>query len=216
MKIAALSEVTGVSVPTLKYYLREGLLPPGVATAVNQAEYDDHHVRRVRLIRALLELGGLSVARVPRSSPPSRTPRCPSTTPSARPRTRWSPRRDRSGTPYEAAMAEVDRFVRRHRLRVREDAAVREMLADALVALVGFGWFADDVPDGRIFDHLVPGLRATAELEVATTPVAERDRQVEHVVVGTVVFEMAAAAVRRMALEHASARRFGRATARRR
>ena len=216
MKIAALSEVTGVSVPTLKYYLREGLLPPGVATAVNQAEYDDHHVRRVRLIRALLELGGLSVARVAQVVAAVEDTTVPIHDAFGTAQDAMVARRDRSGLPYEAAMAEVDRFVRRHRLRVREDAAVREMLADALVALVGFGWFADDVPDGRIFDHLVPGLRATAELEVATTPVAERDRQVEHVVVGTVVFEMAAAAVRRMALEHASARRFGRANARRR
>ncbi|MEY4229785.1 MAG: hypothetical protein RLZZ362_634 [Actinomycetota bacterium] len=64
MKIAGLSTATGVTVATLKYYLREGLLHAGAATAVNQAEYDESHVRRVRLIRALVELGRLSLADV--------------------------------------------------------------------------------------------------------------------------------------------------------
>ena len=48
-----------------------------------------------------------------------------------------------------------------------------------------------------------------AEREVATTPhPALRAQQVEHTVVGTVVFEVAYAALRRMALEHASAQRW--------
>jgi DNA-binding transcriptional MerR regulator len=51
-----------VAVPTIKYYLREGLLPPGVATAANQADYTEEHVRRLRLIRALIDVGGVSVA----------------------------------------------------------------------------------------------------------------------------------------------------------
>jgi DNA-binding transcriptional MerR regulator len=61
MKMAELSRVTDVPVTTLKYYLREGLLPQGRVTAVNQADYDHDHVRRVRLVRALLDLGGLGV-----------------------------------------------------------------------------------------------------------------------------------------------------------
>lgn len=58
MRIAALSDATGLPVATLKYYLREGLLHPGTATAVNQSAYDDSHIRRARLVRALLELAG--------------------------------------------------------------------------------------------------------------------------------------------------------------
>ncbi|BCJ69537.1 hypothetical protein Prubr_65580 [Polymorphospora rubra] len=46
----------------MKYYQREGLLPEGVRSAPNQVDYGDAHVHRVRLIRALLETGGLSVA----------------------------------------------------------------------------------------------------------------------------------------------------------
>jgi DNA-binding transcriptional MerR regulator len=51
-----------VPIPTIKYYLREGLLAPGVATAANQADYTEEHERRLRLIRALIDVGGVSIA----------------------------------------------------------------------------------------------------------------------------------------------------------
>jgi DNA-binding transcriptional MerR regulator len=60
--MSQLSESSGVAVATIKYYLREGLLPAGVATSANQASYSDEHVARLRLIRALIEVGGLPVA----------------------------------------------------------------------------------------------------------------------------------------------------------
>ncbi|MFF9486262.1 MerR family transcriptional regulator [Streptomyces sp. NPDC014676] len=62
MRISELSRRSGVSNATIKYYLREGLLPPGRATAATQAEYDGTHLRRLRLIRALTGVRGLSVA----------------------------------------------------------------------------------------------------------------------------------------------------------
>ncbi|MER6414551.1 MerR family transcriptional regulator [Streptomyces humidus] len=61
MRISELSRRSGVSVTTIKYYLREGLLPPGRQTAATQAEYDDQHLHRLRLIRALTGVRGLSV-----------------------------------------------------------------------------------------------------------------------------------------------------------
>lgn len=66
MRMSELSTATGVAVPTLKFYLREQLLHPGERTSPNQAQYDDGHVERVRLVRALLEVGGLSVAQAAR------------------------------------------------------------------------------------------------------------------------------------------------------
>ena len=48
---------------SVKYYLREGLLMPGTATAANQAEYGEEHVRRLGLIKALTDVVGLSVAK---------------------------------------------------------------------------------------------------------------------------------------------------------
>ena len=62
MRIGDLSRRTDVSVASIKYYLREGLLPPGELTSPNQARYGEAHVRRLRLIRALVDVGGLSIA----------------------------------------------------------------------------------------------------------------------------------------------------------
>ncbi|MGI5375519.1 MerR family transcriptional regulator [Streptomyces sp. CA-251387] len=62
MRISELSRRSGVPNATIKYYLREGLLPPGRATAATQAEYDESHLKRLRLIRALVGVRGLSVA----------------------------------------------------------------------------------------------------------------------------------------------------------
>ena len=62
MRISRLSEQSGAPVSTLKYYLREGLLHEGERLSGNQTDYDETHVQRVRLVRALLETGGLSIA----------------------------------------------------------------------------------------------------------------------------------------------------------
>lgn len=64
MKMRELSNTTSVPVPTIKYYIREGLLPPGRALGANQSEYDESHVHRLSLIRALREVGGLGVATI--------------------------------------------------------------------------------------------------------------------------------------------------------
>ena len=62
MRISELSSQTGVPVATIKFYLRENLLHEGVRTSATQAQYDESHVARLRLIRALLGPAGLSVA----------------------------------------------------------------------------------------------------------------------------------------------------------
>ena len=64
MRISELAETTGVPVHTVKYYLREGLLMPGEATSRTRAEYGPEHVERVRLVRALVEHGGVGIAGV--------------------------------------------------------------------------------------------------------------------------------------------------------
>lgn len=66
MRMAELSERSGVPVATLKYYLREGLLPPGESEGATRARYAAAHLERVRLIRALVESAGLSIADVRR------------------------------------------------------------------------------------------------------------------------------------------------------
>lgn len=78
MRISELAETTGVPVHTLKFYLREGVLPPGDATSRTRADYGEAHVERVRLVRALVEHGGVSIGDIRSivgaldSPPPSR------------------------------------------------------------------------------------------------------------------------------------------------
>lgn len=212
MKIAALSATTGVSVATLKYYLREGLLHPGVATAVNQADYDDAHVQRVRLVRALVELGRLSIADVARVLAAVDDERIPIHTAFGVAQDAMVPRGERDDPLHAAAMAEVDRLVERHGLRVRPQAEVRSMLADALVAMSRFEMFGPvaegQVIAGDLLDDTVTAAIAEATASIDYVPDGERSAQMTVVVVGTVVYEVATAAIRRMALEHASAVRF--------
>ncbi|MFC8432791.1 MerR family transcriptional regulator [Streptomyces sp. NPDC057253] len=64
MRLAELSERSGVSTATIKYYLREGLLAPGRQINATTAEYDEEHLRRLRLVRAMIQVGRLPVATV--------------------------------------------------------------------------------------------------------------------------------------------------------
>src|SRR5262245_1621088 len=61
MKIAELSRRAAVPIPTIKFYIREGMLPRGVPTGRTQAAYGDAHLERLRLIGALQQ-AGLSLA----------------------------------------------------------------------------------------------------------------------------------------------------------
>lgn len=64
MRLTELSERSGTSTATIKYYLREGLLPSGRRISATQSEYEESHLRRLRLIRALTQVGRLPVATV--------------------------------------------------------------------------------------------------------------------------------------------------------
>ena len=62
MRMAEFSTTSGIPVATIKYYLREKLLPAGESETANQASYGAAHLDRLRLIRALIDVGELSVA----------------------------------------------------------------------------------------------------------------------------------------------------------
>lgn len=64
MRIAELGRTCGASTPAIKHHIREGLLPAGRLTSSDQARHTEDHAHRLRLVRAPLELGGLSVAKV--------------------------------------------------------------------------------------------------------------------------------------------------------
>ena len=55
LRIGELAEASGVPVPTIKHYLREGLLPEPVKTSRNMAYYPPEFVDRIKLIKRLQE-----------------------------------------------------------------------------------------------------------------------------------------------------------------
>lgn len=64
MTLSELSSRSGVSTATIKYYLREGLLPRGQRAAATRAEYGEEHLHRLRLLRTLIGVRQLSVGAV--------------------------------------------------------------------------------------------------------------------------------------------------------
>lgn len=64
MRISELAEQSGMPIATLKFYIREGMLPRGEATSATRAEYGEEHLVRLRLISALADVRGLPLTRV--------------------------------------------------------------------------------------------------------------------------------------------------------
>jgi DNA-binding transcriptional MerR regulator len=207
VRISELSAATGVSVPTIKYYLREGLLPRGTPTGPNQAAYDEAHVRRLRLIRALIDVGGLGIAVVRRVLAAIDDRSLSTHQLLGVAHHALGPDVPDGPVPEDLARAlrDVDRFIDELGWRVGPDAPARGALAEALVTLRRLGRPVDPdvfVPYARLVDEL-----AAMELDTVAhdAPVAEA---VEQSVVGTVVYEAALVAMRRLALEHRAAARF--------
>lgn len=57
MKIGEIAATTGVNVETIRYYEREGLVPPPARTASNYRSYGEEHRRRLTFIRRARDLG---------------------------------------------------------------------------------------------------------------------------------------------------------------
>ena len=55
LRMSELAKASGVPVPTIKHYLREGLLPEPVKTSRNMAYYPPEFVERIQLIKRLQE-----------------------------------------------------------------------------------------------------------------------------------------------------------------
>jgi DNA-binding transcriptional MerR regulator len=201
-----LSKRSGVPIPTIKYYLREGLLPPGDATAANQADYSDDHLRRLKLIRALIDVGGVSVA----GARDVVAALADDTTPpigllgvaqnAIMPRRR--PGRD---TPeWAAARARVTALIDARGWLSDPDTPIMDTAADALAASVTLGIT-------ELADHL-DGYADTASSLAASEVDIVLDRadpagRMEAVVLGTVLGEALFGALRMLAHQHESARR---------
>ena len=66
MRLAELSARAGVPRSTIKYYIRQGILPPGDSLGRNQASYGPEHLERLRLVAALREVASLGLAVIAR------------------------------------------------------------------------------------------------------------------------------------------------------
>ncbi|MEU8622887.1 MerR family transcriptional regulator [Streptomyces sp. NPDC048623] len=212
MRIGELSRRTGVSVPTIKYYVREGLLPAGQLTSPNQASYDETHTRRLRLIRALIDVGGLSVAGVREVIEAVDDPAQPvhmmlgSVAEQVVPQYEGEDGSEQ-GEQLTAARKTVAELIARRGWRSYPEAPAAEALAVALAALenAGHGAFAAAVLD----DYATAAERVgQVDVEFVARNVV-REELVESVVVGTVLGDAVFAALRRLAHIDASGRVFG-------
>lgn len=210
MRISGLAERTGVPVATVKYYLREGLLPPGRATSRTQAVYDEAHVERVRLIRALTEVGGLSLATVGRVLESIEAPDV------ERLGVLGAAQRSLLGEEFvEVGPApdpdEVEHGVSRARDLVRTrgwQVDLRDPVLDRLDA----AWLACDHAglglDERRMHGYAAAVERVAETDVDSVP-SEPHAAVRHVVLGTVLVDPVLAALRRLAQQHVAVSRHG-------
>ncbi|GAA2809691.1 MerR family transcriptional regulator [Streptomyces showdoensis] len=210
MRIGELSRRAGVSVPTIKYYVREGLLPAGRLTSPNQASYEETHVRRLRLIRALLDVGGLSVAGIREVIEAIDDPERPVHKVLGAAADRVVPQYEgERGDDLLAARAAVADLLARRGWRTDDRAPAAEALAVALAALesVGHGAFAE------LLDAYADAAEQVARVDVDyVARNVVREELVESVVVGTVLGDAMFAALRRLAHVDASDRVFGAGT----
>ncbi|MFI9114695.1 MerR family transcriptional regulator [Streptomyces venezuelae] len=210
MRIGELSRRTGVSIPTIKFYVREGLLPAGELTSPNQASYGETHVQRLRLIRALLDVGGLSVAAIREvivalDDPERSVHKLLGTVASG-----LVPRYDReSHAGIEEARKQVTALIAARGWRVGEGNPASEALAVALAAVdeAGHGSFVEVLDAYADAAERVAG----ADLDFVARNVA-REELVESVVVGTVIGDAIFSALRRMAHTDTSDRMYGETT----
>ncbi|MDA2892885.1 MerR family transcriptional regulator [Mycolicibacterium sp. BiH015] len=206
MQLSELSEQSGVTVSTIKYYLREGLLPPGEKRGERRADYGKKHVARLRLLRVLREVGDVSVADlkgiVAAIDDRSRSVH------------------QMFGAAFDALTKSPDRVAdasSRNRadqlveeagwVAVRSDSPERERLAYLLHAVSDLGAHLEPQEWRRYLD-LVDSLAAFEVNRLhPDDPAADRDVLLRRMVVGQVVFGELVLSLRRLAHEHHSAQR---------
>ncbi|NUT50456.1 MAG: MerR family transcriptional regulator [Saccharothrix sp.] len=191
MRIAELSRRSGVPVPTIKYYLREGLLPAGELTSPNQARYAESHLHRLRLVRAMVEFGGLSIAAVREvlgalDDPEKSLHKAMGTLSAA-----MAP--PETGGEDEVAREQARAFVERQGWVYRPKSYAHKALVGVLATAreVGHDRFVETL------DGLADAARPVGQADLAYALGAEsEDEALESVVVGTVLGDAAMAAVR--------------------
>jgi DNA-binding transcriptional MerR regulator len=207
VQISELSDRSGLTVQTIKFYIREGLLPKGSTVSATRAEYDHRHLERLRLISALREVGDLPVAAIQRIVEAIEDERVGLHELFGTAQYAIGPH---VAAPYDphwrAARQDVDALVRELGWTVGDRSPARDLLAHTFVALRRLG-FPITLTDLR------PYVKAAAEVadhEIGrVADGAPRARTVHTLLVSTVLYEQVLTALHRLAQENASARRFG-------
>ncbi|HEY9524545.1 MAG TPA: MerR family transcriptional regulator [Thermopolyspora sp.] len=208
MRISQLSAESGVPIPTIKYYLREGLLPQGEPMARTRAEYGERHLRRLRLIRTLLEVGRLPLSAIHRVIAAVEDEDLPvhdmlGTAHYALSR----PPEPHDDDDWHQAREQVDRLLADLDWQVHPQAPTRDELAHLLITMRRL-----DMPATAhtLLPYAMIAHRLVAELDLRTIPFdGPRDLAVESLVLGSVLYGKAFDVLRRLAQESESARLLG-------
>lgn len=167
MQISELSDRSGLTVQTIKFYIREGLLPKGSAVSATRAEYDGRHLERLRLISALREVGDLPVAAIQQIIEAVEDDRAGLHDLVATAQHAIGPHATAPHDPHwRAAREDVDALVRELGWTVGEHAPARDLLAHTFVALRRLG-FPITLKDLRPY---VSAAREISEHEAAGSP----------------------------------------------
>lgn len=205
MKLGELAAAAECSVATVKYYVREGLLPPGTPVTATQADYDEHHLARLRMIRVLREVGNLAIADIGRVVEALENDTTSLNAKLASAFYALPPRAPADESSPEDLLDHVRAFALRHGWKIAPDAPSVALLAHTVQAARRL-WG----PVGpEIFDRYADAFDALARGDVDVIADApDAADVVRQVVVGTVLWDVAMVALRRMAAEHYATQRW--------
>ncbi|MBE1534725.1 MerR family transcriptional regulator [Actinomadura algeriensis] len=204
MQISELSDRSGLTVQTIKFYIRQGLLPAGSAVSATRSEYGPAHLERLRLISALREVGDLPVAAIREIVAAVDGGSGPHDLVGAAQRALGPDAAAPADPDWRAARRDVDALVRELGWRAAADAPARDLLAAAFVSLRRLGFPVT-------LAELRPYVRAAADVaehEIARVDGAAPRTATVQSLVATVVYEQVLTALHRLAQEDAAARRF--------
>ncbi|GAA4048281.1 MerR family transcriptional regulator [Nonomuraea soli] len=201
MRMSELSSRSGLAIATIKYYLREGLLPQGRPLAATRADYDESHLRRLRLIRALLEVGRLPIASIKQIISAVDDDSLPTHVMLGVARHALSAAvAPEPGDDWSEAEHDAERLIAAQGWRIGRRAPARAELVQTLHRLRQLELSTD------LGHHAELAHRLVTEIEIpSVTPDGPRDSTVESVVLGTVLYGKAFDALRRLAREAAEA-----------
>lgn len=201
MWLAELSERSGVTIPTIKYYRRAGLLPPGAAVGATRTRYDEGHLERLRLIRALVTVAGMPIAQVREVLAVVDDPATPVVKAMGSAHEHLSP--EPAAEPSSESRSRAAALIRRRRWRTASDGRHARALAAALDAMSEAGLPMSD----QTLATYAESAASVARADLSGMADLSRAGAVERAVTGTVLGEPVLLALRRMAQESAARRR---------